>query len=191
MKGMERMNKVILASGSPRRKELLSLLNINFEAIPADIDEQIDPNNDLVKEIEKLSYQKANHIFMQYKDCLVIGSDTIVKIGNNVLGKPKTYDQAKDMLKLLSNNTHEVVTGVTILNGDTTETFSSIAKVTFYPLSEQEIDEYIKTNEPMDKAGAYAIQGIGSKFIKAIDGDFYTIMGLPIAELYHRLQKYM
>lgn len=191
MKGMAKMNKVILASQSPRRKELLSLLNVEFEAIPADIDEEIDLNNDLVKEIEKLSYQKANHIFKDHKDALVIGADTIVKINNQVLGKPKTYEQAKQMLAMLSNNTHEVVTGVTIISGDKIETFSEIAKVTFYPLTEQEIDEYVKTNEPMDKAGAYAIQGIGAKFIKCIEGDFYTIMGLPIGKLYHRLQKFI
>ena len=191
MKGMAKMNKIILASQSPRRKELLTLLGVNFEAIPADIQEQINLNNDLVKEIEKLSYQKAFHIFKDHNDSLVIGSDTIVKIGNDVLGKPKSYKQAKEMLETLSGNTHEVVTGVTILKGDVVETFSSIAKVTFYELTSREIDEYIKTNEPMDKAGAYAIQGIGAKFIKSIEGDYYTIMGLPIGELYHRLQKYM
>ena len=191
MKGMEKMNKVILASQSPRRKELLALLGIEFEAIPADIDEEIDINKDLVSEIEKLSYQKANHIYKDHTDCLVIGSDTIVKIGNHVLGKPKSFEQAKEMLTMLSDNTHEVVTGVTIIVNDKVETFSSIAKVTFYPLTEKEIDEYIKTNEPMDKAGSYAIQGLGAKFIKSIDGDFYTIMGLPIGELYHRLNKYL
>lgn len=188
---MEKMNKIILASQSPRRKELLSLLNIDYEAIPADIDEEINTNNDLVKEIERLSYQKAFHIYKEHKDALVIGADTIVKINNQVLGKPKTYEQAKQMLQVLSNNTHEVITGVSIISENKTETFSSVASVTFYPLTENEIDEYIKTNEPMDKAGAYAIQGLGAKFIKSIDGDFYTIMGLPIAELYHRLQKYL
>ena len=190
MKGMANMNKVILASQSPRRKELLSLIGIEFDAIPADIDEQIDLNNDLVKEIEKLSYQKAFHVFKDHKAALVIGSDTIVKINNQVLGKPKSYEQAKDMLEILSGKTHEVVTAVTILVDNKVETFSSIAKVTFYQLTPQEIDEYIKTNEPMDKAGAYAIQGLGAKFIKAIEGDYYTIMGLPIGELYHRLKKF-
>ena len=185
------MKKIILASQSPRRKELLSLLGFDFDAIPADIDEQINLNNDLVKEIEKLSYQKAFHVAKDHKDEIVIGADTIVKINDAVLGKPKTHEQAKQMLQLLSNNTHEVVTGVTIIVDDKIETFSSVAKVTFYPLSDIEIDEYINTNEPMDKAGAYAIQGIGAKFIKSIDGDFYTIMGLPIAQLYHRLSKYL
>lgn len=185
------MKKIILASKSPRRKQLLEMLGICFDIMPADIDEQIDYNNDLVKEIEKLSYQKANHVFIDNKDSLVIGSDTIVKINNEVLGKPKDYNQAKQMLEKLSGNTHEVVTGCTIMVDDKVETFSSVAKVTFYPLTNQEIDDYIKTNEPMDKAGAYAIQGLGAKLVKSIEGDYYSIMGLPVAELYQRLKKYL
>lgn len=184
------MTRVILASKSPRRKELMELLNIPFDVIVSDIDEQIDYNNDLVKEIEKLSYQKAMAVFKDHNDALVIGSDTIVKINNDVLGKPKSIEMAKNMLRELSDNIHEVVTGVTILYQDKVETFSSVAKVTFYPLTEEEIDEYVNSNEPMDKAGSYAIQGDGAKFIKSIEGDYYTIVGLPIAELYHRLKKY-
>ena len=95
------------------------------------------------------------------------------------------------MLRDWSDKTHEVVTGVTILYKDQVETFSSVAKVNFYPLSEEEIDEYVSTNEPMDKAGAYAIQGDAAKFIRSIEGDYYTIVGLPIAELYHRLKHYL
>lgn len=185
------MTRVILASKSPRRKELLSLLNIPFDIIVADIDETIDYENDLVKEIEKLSYKKALAVFENNKDALVIGSDTIVKIGNTVLGKPHTKEKAKEMLRLLSSNTHEVVTGVTILVGDKVETFSSVANVTFYSLNEEEIEEYVNSLEPLDKAGAYAIQGLGSKFIKSIDGDYYSIVGLPVGELYHRLKKYL
>ena len=186
-----RMTRVILASKSPRRRELMSLLHIPFEVIVSDIDEQIDYSKDLVKEIEKLSYQKAKAVFDNNPDALVIGSDTIVMIGNDVLGKPKSLQEAKDMLHELSDNTHEVVTGVTILYKDKVETFSSVAQVCFYPLSEEEIDEYVNTNEPMDKAGSYAIQGDAAKFIKSINGDYYTIVGLPIAELYHRLKKYL
>lgn len=168
----------------------MELLHIPFEVIVSDIDEQIDTQNDLVKEIEKLSYQKANAVYKLHEDALVIGSDTIVKIGNDILGKPKSTEEAAKMLRELSDNTHEVVTGVTILCNGKAETFSSVAKVTFYPLSEEEIQDYIATNEPMDKAGAYAIQGDAAKFIRSIEGDYYTIVGLPVAELYHRLKKY-
>jgi len=185
------MTKVILASKSPRRKELMQLLKIPFEIIVSDIDEKIDYNNDLVKEIEKLSYQKANAVFKDHQDAIVIGADTIVKIGNDVLGKPHSIDEARKMLKELSDNTHEVVTGVTILYKDNVETFSDVSKVTFYPLSDEEIEEYIHTNEPMDKAGSYAIQGDGAKFIKWIDGDYYSIVGLPIGQVYHKIKKYL
>ena len=184
------MIRIILASKSPRRKELLEMLKIPFEIIVSDIDETIDYDNDLIKEIEKLSLQKAQAVFKDHSDALVIGADTIVKIGNDVLGKPKTLLEAKKMLEELSGNTHEVVTGVTILYQGKAETFSSVAEVTFYPLNEKEIDEYIATNEPMDKAGSYAIQGDAAKFIRSINGDYYTIVGLPVAELYHRLKKY-
>ena len=185
------MARVILASKSPRRKELLEMLRIPFEIIVSDIEEQIDPENDLTKEIEKLSYQKAKAVFEKENDALVIGSDTIVKINNQVLGKPKTHEEAREMLHLLSGNTHEVITGVTILYQDQRETFSSTSSVTFSPLTDEEIDTYIATNEPLDKAGSYAIQGDGAKFIRSINGDFYTIVGLPIGELYHRLKKYL
>ena len=185
------MTRVILASKSPRRRELMELLKIPFDVIVSDIDEQINEENDLVQEIEKLSYRKAYAVYKMHTDSLVIGSDTIVKIGNDILGKPKDAEDAKRMLKELSDNTHEVVTGVTILFENKAETFSSIAKVSFYPLSDEEIDDYISGNEPMDKAGAYAIQGDAAKFIRCIEGDYYTIVGLPIAELYHRLKKYL
>lgn len=185
------MTRVILASKSPRRRELMELLKVPFEVIVSDIDEQIDHDNDLVKEIEKLSYQKAEAVYRTHSDALVIGSDTIVKIGNKALGKPHSLEEARQMLELLSDNTHEVVTAVTILDQGQRETFSSIAEVTFYPLSKEEIEDYIHTNEPMDKAGSYAIQGDGAKFVRSIKGDFYTIVGLPVAELYHRLKKYL
>ena len=183
--------RIILASKSPRRKELLEQLHLPFEIIVSDIEEQIDHQKDLVKEIEKLSYQKANAVFEKESDALVIGSDTIVKINNEALGKPHTIIEAREMLHKLSGHTHEVVTAVTILYQDQIETFSSIAEVEFYPLSEEEIEEYISTNEPFDKAGAYAIQGDAAKFIRSIHGDYYTIVGLPIGELYQRLKKYL
>ena len=185
------MTRIILASKSPRRRELMELLKLPFEVIVSDIDEHIDYENDLVKEIESLSYQKAYAVYKDNEDALVIGSDTIVKIGNDALGKPRSIEHARQMLRELSGRTHEVVTGVTIIKDGQVETFSSVAEVTFYPLSDEEIDEYLSTNEPMDKAGSYAIQGDAAKFIRCINGDYYTIVGLPIAELYHRLKKYL
>lgn len=184
------MSKIILASGSPRRKQLMEMVGIDFEVIVADIIETIDYNNDLIKEIEKLSFQKANAVFKDHPDNIVIGSDTIVKIDNKILGKPKTLQEAKQMLKTLSNRTHEVVTAVTILSKDKKETFSSITQVTFYELTDEEINNYVEIVKPLDKAGAYAIQDKGSEFVKAINGDYYTVVGLPIAEVYHRLKAY-
>lgn len=185
------MTRIILASKSPRRRELMELLKLPFEVIVSDIDEQINYDNDLIREIESLSYHKAYAVYEDHQDALVIGSDTIVKIGNDVLGKPRSIEHARNMLKELSGRTHEVVTGVTIICNGQVETFSSVAEVTFYPMTEEEIDEYLETNEPMDKAGSYAIQGDAAKFIRCINGDYYTIVGLPIAELYHRLKKYL
>jgi len=185
------MSKIILASGSPRRKELLQMMDISFEVITADIDEQIDHNNDLRKEIEKLSYQKANAVFVNHQDAIVIGSDTIVSIDNKVLGKPKSIENAKEMLHNLSGKTHQVITAVTIISKDNIETFSNVTDVKFYELSDEEIENYVESVEPLDKAGAYAIQGKGCQFVEAINGDYYSVMGLPIGELYRRLQKYI
>lgn len=184
------MNKIILASKSPRRKELLSMLGIKFDVIVSDIDEKIDYQNNLVEEIKKLSYQKAYAVFVTHQDDIVIGSDTIVYIDNEVLGKPKSIEEAKHMLHKLSNRTHQVVTAVTIISKDKVDSFASITDVTFYELTDQEINEYVDTVEPLDKAGAYAIQGKGSEFVKSINGDFYTVVGLPIAEVYRHLKAF-
>ena len=183
--------KLILASQSPRRRQLLSLLNIPFDIAPADIEETINEDKPLRDEIEKLSFLKANAVFKDNKDAVVIGSDTIVTLDNKVLGKPEDKEDAKRMLRLLQNNKHVVITAVTIISSKMSETFSVVSDVYFYPLSEEEIDKYLENDEGYDKAGAYAIQGLGSKFIKKIDGDFYAIMGFPIGEVYHRLKKYL
>ncbi len=185
------MNKVILASGSPRRKELLSGLGIPFEVIASDIDESIDINANLVDEIESLSFKKALAVFKDHKDKIVIGADTIVVYQNEILGKPQTEIKAKEMLMNIQGDWHEVITGVTIISSKQSETFSVVSKVHFYPMTVEEINYYISTKEPLDKAGAYAIQGIGSRYIKEIKGDYYSIMGLPIGELYHRIVKYL
>lgn len=186
-----KMSKIILASGSPRRKELLSTLGYEFEVMTSEVDETLNPDNDIIEEIEALSFKKALAVFKDHRDKIVIGSDTMVTINGRRLGKPKDEEDAFLMLKELSNNTHEVVTAVSIISASQSETFSSVSKVKFAKMSDEEIREYIATKEPMDKAGAYAIQGLGSKYIQGIVGDYYSIMGLPVCEVYHRLQKYL
>lgn len=182
--------RLILASGSPRRKQILGLLNIPFEVIVSNAEEDIDNSKPLENEIEKLSFLKAEEVFKRNDDAIVIGSDTIVTINGKVLGKPTSKENAKEMLNLLQNNKHTVITAVTIMSKDKVITFHNNSDVYFNSMSEKEIDEYIETNEPMDKAGAYAIQGIGAKFIKKIDGDFYSIMGLPLNEVYLKLREF-
>ena len=182
--------KLILASQSPRRKQLLSLLDIPFEIIVADIDEKIDEDRPLRDEIEKLSFLKANEVFKDHRDSVVIGADTIVTLDDKILGKPHDREDAKKMLQMLQDNRHTVITGVTIISAKMSETFSVVSDVYFHKMNDEEIDRYIETGEPMDKAGAYAIQGIGSRFVKKIDGDYYAIMGFPVSEVYHRLKKY-
>lgn len=184
------MKRIILASKSPRRKQLMDTLNIPYEIIVADIDEKIDTNNTLTSEIEKLSFLKALKVFNENKDALVIGADTIVVINNEVLGKPKTKEDAINMLHKLQGNKHYVITGVSIITDSKSESFHTVSEVYFNPMSDLEIEEYVETKEPMDKAGSYAIQGIGSKFINKINGDYYSIMGLPISEIYNRLKEY-
>lgn len=185
------MSKIILASGSPRRKELLSLLNVDFDIIPADVDESIDDNKNLRDEIERLSYLKAYEVFKDHKDKIVIGSDTIVVINDEVLGKPKTKEKAYEMLMKLSGNCHQVITAVSIITPDKSETFSTVSNVYFRELSKEEIEDYASQDEPLDKAGAYAIQGYARKFISRIEGDYYSIIGLPICELSTRIKKYL
>ncbi|GHU55643.1 Maf-like protein [Clostridia bacterium] len=182
---------IILASASPRRQELLKLITEDFIVLPADIDEIIPP--ELLSKLatedvpEFFAVQKALHILrkhsQEYSHLTVIGADTIVVINGEILGKPKDITDAKRMLNLLSGKTHTVITGVAITVNGRVSSFSETAYCTFYPLTENEIDEYIATGEPLDKAGAYGIQGKGALLIKSIEGDYYSIMGLPVARI--------
>ena len=184
------MTRLILASNSPRRKELLKDLGYSFETIPSNINEEINYNNSIQSEIEKLSYNKALSVFKHNKDAIVIGSDTVVVLNNKIYGKPKNNEEAKVMLQTLRNKTHIVLTAVSIISIKQSETFSVKAEVTFDNISDEEIDLYINEENVLDKAGAYAIQGLAKKFISSINGDYFTIMGLPVHELYVRLKKY-
>lgn len=185
---MKKIN-LILASQSPRRKELMDVIGIPFSIEVADIDETMNLDGNLVDEIKELAYKKAKVIADNHKDSVVIGADTIVVYENKVLGKPKTNEDAFEMLKLLSGNTHKVLTGVSIINCGDIQKFCSISEVTFNELSDDEITKYIETKEPMDKAGAYGIQGFGGCFVREIKGDYYTIMGLPLSLVYQELMK--
>lgn len=182
------IKNIILASQSPRRRELMLLLNMPFSSENPQIDEIIDPSLFLTKAIEKIALDKALDVFKRHPQSIVIGSDTVVVLDDHVLGKPNDDQDAIRMLKLLSGKTHKVITGVCILSEKEKIVFNSIAKVTFYPLDEALIKSYVSTSLPLDKAGAYGIQDKGALFIKSIEGDYYTIMGLPIAELNRRLK---
>lgn len=188
------MKKIILASASPRRKELLEQIGLTFEVEPAKGEEQI--TSVIPKEVvEELSYQKAMEVAKLHKgeDVLILGADTIVVYDDQIMGKPADEEDAKVMLRQLSGKTHCVFTGVTAVLWEkqkkTVRTFYEKTEVTFYPMSEEEIMFYVKTREPMDKAGAYGIQGIGAKYIQAIYGDYNNVVGLPVARLYQEVLR--
>lgn len=181
---------VILASASPRRKELLGYIVPRFEIIPADVDETLPEEIPAEKSAEFLAVKKAEHISAQRPESIVIGSDTVVIVDGEILGKPADEADAYRMLKKLSGKVHTVVTGVCISQGEKKKSFSEATRVGFYPLSEEEIHDYIATGDPMDKAGAYGIQDEGCVLIKGIEGDFFTVMGLPAARLKRELAEF-
>ncbi len=184
------MNKqLILASKSPRRQELLEKCNIPFISIPADIDETLTPGIPLTEAIKELSKRKASSILQQYPDAIVLGSDTIVTINDQVLGKPHSKQDAFAMLKQLQNQTHQVITGIAILSVKRVYTGVSVSNVTFAQMTDEEIMDYINTGEPMDKAGSYGIQGQGGCYVTKIQGDYYAIMGLPLNLVYEELKN--
>lgn len=181
---------IILASSSPRRTEILNLAKIKHQIIPSTCEEKIDPTLIPIEVVLSLAKMKALDVAKDHYNELVIGADTIVSIDNLILGKPKNELDAIRMLKLLSGRTHQVITGVAIIYQNQVEVFHEITSVTFSKLSEEEILNYIKEENVYDKAGSYAIQGIFCKYITKIDGDYYNVMGLPIAKLYQKLKEY-
>lgn len=178
--------KIILASASPRRSRLLKSLNIDFDIIPADIEENIDTENFSPELIEKLALEKAQNVAGKVSyPAVIIGADTVVVIDDHILGKPKNNEEAFQMLSKLSGRTHKVITAIAVIDNELKLNMTEhvISEVTFREISSEEIIEYIKTGEPTDKAGAYAIQGIGSKFISSISGCYENIVGLSITKL--------
>lgn len=173
--------QVILASSSPRRRELLRLIGVPHEVRPADIDESYRPGESPRAHAERLAREKASAI--DAPDAVVIGSDTIVVVDGDVLGKPRDRAQAAEMLRRLSGRSHVVMTGVAVWwRGRLESTVEEVA-VTFRDLTDREIDRYIDTGEPMDKAGAYGIQGYGATIVERVEGDYFAVMGLALNQL--------
>ena len=179
---------IILASASPRRKELLSYAVDSFKIIPANTPEIIPEGVALEDCPAEIALQKAREVSRLYPGSLVIGCDTVVIIDGNILGKPKDKEEAYEMLSLLSGKTHCVITGCALCFNGKEHIFSEITKVTFYPLSKHEILTYIESGEPFDKAGAYGIQEKGSVLVEKIEGDFFNVVGLPVARLKREIE---
>ena len=175
---------MILASQSPRRRELLAYIEPDFRVIPAVGEENIPDGATPEQAVLALSRQKAEEIATQYKDEIIIAADTVVAIDGKILGKPHSKAEAAEMLSTLSGRVHSVFTGVCVIFADGgIENFAEETKVEFYPLTDGEINSYIATGDPMDKAGAYGIQEKGAANVKGIVGDFYNVMGLPVGRL--------
>lgn len=181
------MKRFVVASASPRRRELLSNAGYAFEVIPSDADEALPNGISAADAVFELSKRKAHSVLRTEPDAVVLGCDTVVSLDGKILGKPKTHEEAQEMLRALSGRTHEVFTGVCIADKEREECFVSCTKVEFYPLSEETVSSYVQTEEPMDKAGAYGIQGLGSVLVKKLDGDYFTVMGLPVNECARKL----
>ena len=183
------MKKIILASASPRRRELLETAGVEFEICVSDADESIPEGTLPVDAAKMTATKKALAVAVSHKDDIVIGADTIVVANGKILGKPKDTADAEAMLTALSGIEHEVITGVCIVNDGKTNAFEQISKVKFYELTEEEIKSYVATGEPMDKAGSYGIQGKGCVLVEKIDGDYFNIVGLPVAKVVREIGK--
>jgi septum formation protein len=176
---------LVLASASPRRHELLTQAGFEFQVHPAHIPEDPRPNEDPIAYVTRLAREKAEAVYAQlsetHPDLTVLGADTTVTLDNHILGKPENSEDATRMLRLLSGRTHRVITGVAIVNATQTQAAAEVTAVQFLTLSEEEIQSYIATGEPNDKAGAYAIQGLAARWIPRIEGCYFNVVGLPIS----------
>lgn len=181
---------IILASQSPRRKELLAHLVEDFQVEPADIDETVHEKDRPEEYVQRMARKKAEHVAEKHPDDLVIACDTIVVAHGEILGKPVDRADAFRMLKLMSGGTHHVYTAVVLRKGDQVEKALVPAKVLFFDLTDEEIDRYLDSGEYADKAGAYGIQGRAGLFVKKVDGDYYSIVGFPVGIINQMLKKF-
>lgn len=183
------MKEIILASASPRRKELLKNIVSDFKIIPSNIKEEYPNDLNLLDVALYISDLKANDIYLKHSDSIVIGCDTAIVFNNKIIGKPKNKEDARETLTMLSNNVHYVTSGVTIYCDNNKYQINSINKVYFKKLSLEQIDNYLSCDEYKDKAGSYAIQGIAKEFIEKIEGEYESIVGLPIKDLKPLLKR--
>ena len=182
---------IVLASGSPRRKELLTQMGLTFRVVVSDADETVDHTLPPARQVETVSRRKADATAaLVGPDALIIAADTIVALDGAVMGKPHSREEATEMLSRLSNNTHTVYTGFTLRRGEQVLTDHEATEVTFRALSEEEISAYVATGEPMDKAGAYGIQGVGALLVSSIRGDYFNVMGFPLCRVGLALQEF-
>lgn len=176
------MRKFILASNSPRRKELLSNCGFSFEVIPSECDESIAEKLTPQETVIELAKRKAMAVLADNRDAVVLGCDTVVAVDGEILGKPSDREQAFEMLMSLSGKRHIVSSGVCIADSDSCQCFENTTEVEFYPLTAETVESYLDTGEYSDKAGAYGIQGFGSVLVKEIKGDYFSVMGLPVGQ---------
>lgn len=184
--------KVVLASASPRRQELIKLIFDSVEILPADCDETLSEGIGAREAVEYLSKIKNDASSeLTEKENLIISADTVVAVDDEILGKPVDKEDARRMICLLSGKVHQVYTGVTLSLNGKTKTFSEKTDVAFFDLTEDEIEEYISSSEPYDKAGAYGIQGKAGLLVKGINGDYYNVVGFPIARLKREIEEFI
>lgn len=183
------MNKLILASASPRRREIFELLGLSFDVCPAKAEPGLDPARGVHAAVQAIARAKAEEVFQSNPGRTVVGADTVVALGDTVLGKPQDAERAKAMLRALSGRAHRVLTGVYVCAPRTCFGFTAETTVHFYPLTETEIGLYVQSGEPMDKAGAYGIQGRGLRFVAGIEGDYYNVVGFPAAAFVRKMEE--
>ena len=181
--------RLILASASPRRQELLQDLSYPFDIVAADCEEYFDRFLPIASAIEQIARQKALTVWEQHPEAVVLGADTMVCFKDQMMGKPENREDAYRMLKQLSGKTHTVVSGVAIVWKGKAELFHEKTSVTFYELEEELLERYLDSNEPYDKAGAYGIQGKFASYIKGIDGDYNNVVGLPVGRVYQEMKS--
>jgi len=186
------MKKIILASASPRRIELLRQLGCKFRVMPSRVEEKINPRLSPVRNAKRLSHSKTLDVASRLSKGIVVAADTIVVFRRNILGKPKNKKEAQRMLKMLSGNEHRVITGITVIDAKTRKTKQAkvVTRVKFRKLDKKIINRYIATGEPLDKAGAYGIQGKGSLLVEEIKGDYFNVVGLPLNCLNQILEEF-